>query len=159
MNTMAVRGSVPAIAPTPTSDQGGKSLDGSSGSDASPVGKVPNILMLDFSSDLHLRHLQHYTFVNPSWEVYVGRFVNAGQDGLLLYDRLAGKMRLLSFDRNLQVTHEQEIEHMAGNWQVYSGDFPGSGRAQILLYDPSSGNAQILTLDANLAFSFCYTRP
>lgn len=107
--------------------------------------------MLDFNRDFSVHNLQQYAFLNNAWEVYVGRFVNANQDGLFLYDRAAGSARVVSFDSKLQVSHYHDMQELAGNWEVYSGDFNGSGRAQVLLYDPGSGNAQFLVFSADLS--------
>ena len=104
----------------------------------------PNILLVSFTSDLHIQQQQAYTLLHDSWEVYIGRFVNAQQDGLLLYDRTAGQARLLDFNSALLVKHYQSLFLPPGNWDIHSGDFAGSGRAQVLLYDPGTGDLQFL---------------
>jgi hypothetical protein len=115
--------------------------------------QTANAQVLDFNQDFSVRNLQQYTLLNNAWEVYVGRFVNANQDGLFLYDRSAGQARVVSFDSKLQVSHYHDMQDLAGNWEVYSGDFNGSGRAQALLYDPSSGNAQFLIFSPDLSLA------
>jgi len=112
-----------------------------------------NLLVLDFGRNFNVLHLQQYTLIDNSWEVYVGRFVNPNQDGIFLYDRFLGEARLLSFDARLQVTHNHGVHNLNGNWEVHSGDFQGSGRSQVLLYDPSSGDAQFLTFARDLSLS------
>jgi hypothetical protein len=112
-----------------------------------------NLLVLDFNRDFSLRHVQPYTLVQNSWEVYIGHFVNPQHDGVLLYDRTMGEARLLSFNATLQLAHEQALHNLSGNWQVYSGDFSGSGQAQVVLYDPSSGNGQFLSFARDLSLA------
>ena len=112
-----------------------------------------NVLVLDFNRDFSLRHVQPYTLVQNSWEVYIGHFVNPQHDGVLLYDRTMGEARLLSFNATLQLAHEQALHNLSGNWQVYSGDFSGSGQAQVVLYDPSSGNGQFLSFARDLSLA------
>lgn len=114
-------------------------------------GRTANALMVNFNKDFTVQHVQPYSFWHNAWEVSIGRFVNAHQDGILLYDRIAGEMHIMSFDSTLQIAYYQRIHNLRGNWEVHSGDFQGSGRAQVLLYDPSSGSGQILTLAHNLS--------
>jgi hypothetical protein len=132
------------------SEDGGSSLDGEP---AQSGDLTPNLLLLDFTSKLTVNHFQRYTLSQNSWEVYIGRFVSADQDGLFLYDRLSGLARLISFNADLHVVQNQELDDLGGNWQVYSGDFIGAGRAQVLLYDPTTGDAQLLAFDARLRIS------
>jgi len=108
--------------------------------------------VLDFDHNFNILHTQQYTLMDNNWEIYVGRFVNANQDGLLLYDRILGEIRLLDFGANLQIVHYQAIHNVDANWEVFSGDFMAAGRSQVLLYDPSSGNAQIVILKTDLSF-------
>ena len=121
-------------------------------------GSVPqalssNVIVLDFDHNFNILHAQQYALMDNAWEIYVGSFVSANQDGLLLYDRMLGEIRLLGFDVNLHVVHYQPVHNVDANWEVFSGDFMGAGRSQVLLYDPSSGNAQILTLKTDLSFA------
>ncbi len=109
-----------------------------------------NVLVLNFNRDFSLRHVQSYTLVQNSWEVYIGRFVNPQHDGVLLYDRTTGEARLLSFNATLRLVHEQALHNLSGNWQVYSGDFSGSGQAQVMLYDPAAHQSTFLAFDASL---------
>lgn len=129
------------------SDGGGKDLGGAQSSQSQ---LMPNVLLVDFTSKFGIKHLQRYLLSQDSWEIYVGSFVSAQQDGLFLYDRLNGQGRLISFDARLQVAHNQAVTDLEGNWQVYSGDFCGVGQAQLLLYDPIAGEAQLLILKPNL---------
>jgi len=114
---------------------------------------VSNVIVLDFDHNFNIFHLKQYTLMDNAWEVYVGKFVNANHDAILLYDRMLGEMSFLSFDANLTATHYQPIHNVDPNWEVFSGDFMGSGRSQVLLYDPSSGAAQIVTLKSDLSFA------
>ena len=116
-------------------------------------GRTANVLLLSFDQNFNISKRQQYTLWHASWEVYVSPIVDAHQDGIFLYDRLAGEGRLMDFDSNLLINDYQEMHNLQGNWMVSSGDFANSGRAQILLYDPSKGNAQILSFDAHLALS------
>ena len=93
---------------------------------------------------------QQYNLWHASWEVYVGHFVSATQDGVFLYDRTSGEGRLLDFDKKLNINDYQELHNLDGNWMVSAGDFVGSGQAQLFLYDPQSGDAQMLTFDQHL---------
>ena len=112
---------------------------------------MSNVLVFDFKKDFTLNQQQRYTLWHNSWEVYVGRFTNAHQDGIFLYDRLQGEARILDFNSTLVVSHYQEILNLTGNWEVHSGNFNNSKRAQILLYDPSSGDARFLVFGSDLA--------
>lgn len=116
-------------------------------------GRTANAVILDFNADLSVRHIQQYTQWHNSWEVYVGRFKNATQDGVFLYDRGIGEARLLDFDDTMQISDYQEIHNLVGNWQVFNGDFNGSGRSQVLLYDPSQGNGKFLVFNADLSLA------
>jgi hypothetical protein len=118
-----------------------------------------NVMVLDFDHAFNIHHFTQYTLMDNAWEVYVGRFVNAHQDGVLLYDRVLGEIRLLSFNAQLHATHYQPISNVDPNWQVFSGDFRGAGSAQVLLYNPGTGDAQVLSLkrDLSLASRSTYT--
>ena len=105
---------------------------------------------MSFDKNFQVRQQQLYTLWHANWEVYVGRFVSADQDGLFLYDRNAGAGRMLSFDRNMRISHYQIVHNLDGNWLPYSGDFTDSGRSQLMLYDPSSGSGQIVTFGPDL---------
>ncbi len=134
---------------------------GTSNSDLSGVpaqewekqGRLENILLLDFNSDLSVRTRQSYTLWHSNWEIYVGRFDGPQWDGVFLYDRIDGEGRLLDFDAAMNVVHYQSVHNLTGNWQVYSGDFAGAGRAQLLLYDPGNGHAQMLRLASDLTIA------
>ena len=89
--------------------------------------------------------------MHDSWEVYIGRFDNPNQDGLFLYDRVAGEARILDFSKDLLVNHYQALSGLDGNWDIHTGDFNGSGRAQVLLYDPGTGGAQFLVFGPDLS--------
>ena len=117
------------------------------------TGRTANILLLDFNQDLSVRHEQAYTLWHANWEVYVGRFVNATQDAIFLYDRSNGEGRLMDFDSNLLVHDYHEMHNLNGNWVVYSGDFLNTGRAQMVLYDPVGGDLQMLTFAPDLSLS------
>ena len=108
-----------------------------------PTALATNVIVLSFNQNFTIQHTQQYTLEDVSWEVYVGSFVSANRDGLLLYDRLLGEVRLLSFDNNLQVVQYKAIHNVDPNWEVHSGDFMGAGRDQVLLYNPASGDAEI----------------
>jgi hypothetical protein len=95
-----------------------------------------------------VHYAQPYSLWHNAWEVYVGHFVNANQDGIFLYDRTVGEARIMSFGKNLQITNYQEMHNLAGNWEIHSGDFNGSGHDQVLMYDPTTGDAQILVFAA-----------
>jgi surface antigen len=137
--------------PTATSTSGGTDLSGTTSPDWNKQGRTANILLMDFNQDLSIAHQQWYSLWHANWEVYVGRFVNAQQDGIFLYDRLSGEARLMDFNDQLQVNDYQEMHNLSGNWLLYSGDFANIGRSQMLLYDPSSGDAQTLLFDDHLA--------
>lgn len=112
---------------------------------------TPNILLLSFTSDLHIKQQQAYTLMHDSWEVYIGRFASAQQDGLFLYDRTAGEARIMDFTSSLLVNHYQSLNNLVGNWDIHTGDFNASGRAQVLLYDPGTGNLQFLVFAPDLS--------
>ena len=136
--------------PTPTS---GHDLSGSASADWEKAGRTANVMVLDFNKDFSVHVQQSYTFWHANWEVYVGRFVNANQDGIFLYDRLAGEGRIMDFDTNLLINHYQESHNLDGNWVVYSGDFMGAGHAQLFMYDPSSGDGQMLAFAPDLTLA------
>ena len=136
--------------PSPTATTSGPDLSGSASQDWEKSGRTANILVVDFNKDLSVNVQQQYTLWHANWEVYVGHFVNANQDGIFLYDRLAGEGRIMDFDTNLLINHYQESHNLDGNWVVYSGDFAGTGRAQLFMYDPSSGNGQMLAFAPDL---------
>ncbi|GHO84338.1 CHAP domain-containing protein [Dictyobacter formicarum] len=139
------------MADTPP-DKGGD-LSGSQLAEWEKQGRSANVRLMDFNSDLSIHQQQSYTLWHSSWEVYVGRFVNAQQDGIFLYDRTMGEDRIMDFDQNLGVRDYHEQHNLDGNWVVYSGDFINSGRSQLLLYDPGSGDIQLLAFDAQLQLS------
>lgn len=114
------------------------------------LNRTANVYVMSFDKNFKVRQQQTYTLWHANWEVYVGRFVSADQDGLFLYDRKAGEGRMVSFDRNMHISRYQMVHNLDGNWLPYSGDFTASGRAQLMLYDPSSGSGQILTFDSDL---------
>jgi hypothetical protein len=122
-------------------------------SDSTAAAVVSNVNVVNFDQQFKVLHLQQYTLLDNSWEVYVGSFVSSSHDALFLYDRLLGEARLLSFDGNLHVVHYYAMHSLDANWEVHSGDFMGTGRAQVLLYNPSSGDAQILTLKSDLSLA------
>ncbi len=115
------------------------------------AGRTANAMMLDFNADLSVRHLQQYTQWHDSWEIYVGRYKNANQDGVFLYDRNIGEARVMDFTTSMAINDYQELHDLKGNWQVFSGDFNGSGRAQVMLYDPSKGAGAFLVLESDLS--------
>ncbi|GAC1590662.1 MAG: hypothetical protein NVS4B1_35600 [Ktedonobacteraceae bacterium] len=115
------------------------------------TGRTANAVILDFNTDLSVHHLQQYTQWHNSWEVYVGRYTNAKQDGIFLYDRKIGEARVMDFDGSMAINNYQEIHDLSGNWQVFSGDFNGSGRAQVMLYEPSRGMGAFLILGSDLS--------
>lgn len=137
--------------PSPTSTTSGRELSGGAPGDWESAGRTANILVLDFNKDFSVHVQQQYTLWHANWEVYVGRFVNANQDGIFLYDRIVGEGRIMDFDTNLQIHHYQEAHNLDGNWVVYSGDFAGTGRAQLLMYDPSTGDGQMLAFASDLS--------
>jgi hypothetical protein len=136
-------------APGPTATVPGGNPGGGPETQAAPA----NVLVVDFTRDLSVRHVQPYTLSQNSWEVYVGRFVNPGQDGIFLYDRTSGEARIMSFTSALLLAHSQELHTLAGNWEVHSGDFAGSGQAQVLLYDPGTGDAHFLVFARDLSLA------
>ena len=133
--------------PGPGGDLSGMNVVGLQRLQPSPP---PNIMLLSFTSDLHIKQQQTYTLMHDSWEVYVGRFVNAHQDGLFLYDRTAGEARIMDFTSALLVNHYQQFHNLVGNWDIHTGDFAASGRAQVLLYDPGTGDLQLLAFAPDL---------
>ena len=139
--------------PSPTPTTSGSDLSGSALQDWEKLGRTANILLLDFNKDFSVHIQQSYTLWHANWEVYVGHFDNANQDGIFLYDRSAGEGRIMDFDTNLLINHYQESHNLDGNWMVYSGDFTGSGRAQLLMYDPSTGNGQMLAFAPDLTIA------
>lgn len=116
-------------------------------------GRTSNVQILDFNQDFSIRHIQQYTLWHANWEVYVGRFDNANQDGVFLYDRLEGEGRLMDFGTNLLLNNYQEMHNLQGNWVIYSGDFAGSGQAQLLFYDPTSGDGQVMAFKHDLSLA------
>jgi hypothetical protein len=120
---------------------------------STPQALASNVMVLDFDHKFNINHFTQYTLMDNAWEVYVGRFVSAHQDGLLLYDRTLGEIRLLSFDAQLNVAHYKSISNVDPDWEVFSGDFMGSGRSQALLYNPGSGDAQILSFKNDLSLA------
>ncbi len=120
-------------------------------SDPRTLTLLPNVMLVSFSHSFGVHQQASYTLLQDSWEVYVGRFVNAHQDGLFLYDRQTGEARIMDFTKALFVNHYQAIYNLDGNWEVHSGDFTGAGRAQLLLYDPGSGHIQILAFAPDLS--------
>lgn len=112
-----------------------------------------NVIVFDVDQNFHIRYERFYKLADNAWEVYVGRFINAQQDGLFLFDRIKGNALLLSFGFNLFVAHKQTQSNLNSNWTVFSGDFSGSGRAQVLLYDPTTGDANIQVLSPALALT------
>jgi len=115
------------------------------------TGRTANAIVLDFNADLSIRHLQQYTQWHNSWEIYVGRYKNANQDGVFLYDRKIGEARVMDFNASMAINDYQELHDLKGNWQVFSGNFNGSGRAQVMLYDPSKGMGAFLVLGSDLS--------
>lgn len=106
---------------------------------------------MSLKSNFTVGTTQDYSLWHNSWEVYIGRFVNANRDGVFLYDRNSGEGRLIEYSSQLKLAQFQFLHNLGGNWDVHTGDFSGQGQAQILLYDPSSGDAEMLTLKKNLA--------
>ena len=112
---------------------------------------MSNVIVLNFNKHFSIASKQVYTLWHDSWEVYVGRFANSHQDGIFLYDRIPGEVRILDFNSQMVVSQYQEMHNLTGNWEVHSGNFDNSGRAQVLLYDPSSGEAQFLRFGSDLS--------
>lgn len=108
-------------------------------------------MLVSLTKNFTVGTTQDYSLWHNSWEVYIGRFVNANRDGVFLYDRNSGEARLVSYTSQLQLANFQFLHNLGGNWEVHSGNFNGQSQAQILLYDPSSGDAQMLILKSNLA--------
>ncbi len=113
-------------------------------------GRTATAIALDFNPDLSVHYLQRYTLWHNSWEIYVGRYKNADQDGIFLYDRSVGEARIMDFNSTMNLNDYQEVHGLSGNWQVFSGDFNGSGRSQVVLYEPSQGMARFLTFAPDL---------
>jgi len=129
----------------------GGDLSGGATVDTQSLGLTPNILLVSFKSNFSVNQQQSYTLMHDSWEVYVGHFVNAHQDGLFIYDRIAGEGRIMDFTKNLQVKDFQPVLNLESNWEVHTGDFSGTGRSQLLLYDPASGAMEFLAFAPNLS--------
>jgi len=138
---------------TPQKPGPGADLSGGATVDTQSLGLSPNIELVSFKSDFSIKQQQQYTLMHDSWEVYIGRFVNAHQDGLFLYDRTAGEARIMDFSSKLLVNHYQPVLSLVGNWDIHTGDFNGSGRAQVLLYDPGAGDAQFLAFAPDLSLA------
>jgi surface antigen len=136
---------------TLTSSTSNSDLSGNALQDWEKKDRTSNIMLMDFNADFSIRQQQQYTLWHDSWEVYVGRFDSSQQDGIFLYDRVAGEGRIMDFTNQLLVNNYQELHNLNENDVVYSGDFANSGRAQILFYDPGAGNIQILSFKKNLA--------
>jgi hypothetical protein len=121
-------------------------------------GLTAELFLVSFTNQFAVGTTQDYSSWHNSWEIYVGSFVNADQDGLFLYDRNVGEGRLVSFSSNLTLASFQFLHNLGGNWEVHVGDFAGQGQAQILLYDATTGDAQILLLkkDLSVANEFSY---
>lgn len=134
--------------PAPGADLSGMNILHSQQLQSPPT---PNILLLSFTSDLHIQHQQAYTLMHDAWEVYIGRFANTQQDGLFLYDRTAGEARIMDFTNSLLVNHYQPLYNLDGNWDIHTGDFNASGRAQVLLYNPGTGDLQFLVFAPDLS--------
>jgi hypothetical protein len=124
---------------------------GKSPTDWNTTGLSAEIMLVSLTNKFTVGVTQDYSLWHNSWEVYIGRFVNANRDGVFLYDRNSGEARLVSYSSQLQLAHFQFLHNLGGNWEIHTGDFSGKGQAQVLLYDPSSGDAQMLTLKSNLA--------
>jgi len=133
--------------------QPGQDLSGSVLQDWETQGRLRNVIVFNFKKNFSINQQQQYTLWHDTWEVYVGRFVNPYQDGIFLYDRIAGEARIMSFNGQLVVSQYQEIHNLMGNWEIHSGNFNNSGHAQILLYDPSSGDAQFLIFGSDLSLA------
>jgi len=136
--------------PSPTPTTGTGDLSGTAPQDWEKLGRTANIVVLNFDKDFAVHVQQSYTLWHANWEVYVGRFASATQDGIFLYDRLAGEGRIMDFDAKLLINHYQETHNLDGNWILYSGDFTGAERAQLFLYDPGSGDGQMLAFKPDL---------
>lgn len=138
---------------TPQKPGPGGDLSGGASVDTQSLGLLPNVVLVSFKSDFSINQQQEYTLMHNSWEVYIGRFDSANQDGLFLYDRTAGEARMLDFSSKLLVNHYQVVRNLNGNWDIHTGDFNGSGRAQVLLYDPGTGKAQFLAFAPDLSLA------
>ena len=116
-------------------------------------------MLVSFKSDFSINKQQEYTLMHDSWEVYIGRFDNPNQDGLFLYDRVAGEARIMDFTSKLVVNHYQALTGLDGNWDIHTGDFSGSGRAQVLLYDPGTGDGRFLAFAPDLSLKTLVNNP
>lgn len=141
----------PANATVPSGNGEPTDTSGKAPADWNTSGLSAEILLVSLKSDFSVGKFQDYSLWHNSWEVYIGRFVDAKRDGVFLYDRNAGEGRLIEYSPQLTLAQFQFLHNLGGNWEVHTGDFSGKGQAQILLYDPSSGDAQMLTLKKNLA--------
>jgi len=131
------------------------------GEPADPTGKSPtewstsgltaDLLLVNFTKNFQVGTTQNYSLWHDSWEIYVGSFVSANQDGIFLYDRNVGEGRLVGFTSQLTLKHFQFLHNLGGDWEVHTGDFQGLGRAQLLFYDPNTGDAQITSLKTDLS--------
>lgn len=115
------------------------------------TGLTADIMLVSLNKDFTVGTTQKYALWHNSWEVYIGRFVNADRDGIFLYDRISGEARLLEYSAKLQLAQFHFLHNLGSNWEVHTGDFSGQGQAQIFLYDPVAGNAQVIILDKKLA--------
>jgi hypothetical protein len=140
-----------SISPTTSSNTEGGDSRGVAPPDWEKSGRTAAIQVIDFDQDFSIAHRQSYNLWHANWEVYVGSFVNAQQDGIFLYDRTVGEARLISFTNDLSVNDYQEMHNLTGNWTFYSGDFANAGHAQMFLYDPVGGNGQLLVFGTHLA--------
>ncbi len=95
-----------AVLSTPTP---GEDLSGEGAPDLQGLTLPPNVLLVNFTQNLHIEEQQSYTLLRDTWEIYTGRFVSAHQDGLVLYDRLSGQMRIMDFTATLRVRHFQAL--------------------------------------------------
>ncbi len=147
------------VSPSPTATTGTGDLSGSAPQDWEKKGRTANVVVLDFDQNFNVHVQQSYTLWHANWEVYVGRFASSTQDGVFLYDRLAGEGRIMDFDNKLLINSYQESHNLDGNWMLYSGDFTGVGRSQLFMYDPSSGDGQMLAFKPDLTLANQLTYP
>lgn len=124
---------------------------GNAPADWSTSGLTADIMLVSLTKNFTVGTTQTYSLWHNSWEVYIGRFVNANRDGVFLYDRISGEARVIEYSSNLSLARFQFLHNLGGNWEVHTGDFSGQGQAQILLYDPTTGDAQMLVLNNKLA--------
>ena len=152
-SSIGAKAAFTAAAPldTPQKPVPGGDLSGNARIDTQSLGLTPNIMLVSFKSDFSIDTQQEYTLMYDSWEVYIGRFDNPNQDGLFLYDRVAGEARIMDFTRTLLVNHYQSLSGLDGNWDIHTGDFNDSGRAQVLLYDPGTGYTRFLAFAPDLS--------